>query len=49
MLNHRVVDGVNNKEKGVKINLSNDKGEIVPIECDVALISIGRHAFTGGL
>ncbi len=49
MLNHKVVNGVNNKEKGIKINLANEKGETVPIECDVALISIGRHAFTGGL
>jgi pyruvate/2-oxoglutarate dehydrogenase complex dihydrolipoamide dehydrogenase (E3) component len=49
LLNHRVVDGVNNKEKGVSINLSNDKGEKITVDCDVALISIGRHAFTGGL
>jgi dihydrolipoamide dehydrogenase len=31
------------------MNLKNKVGEIVKIECDVALISIGRHAFTGGL
>ena len=49
LLNHRVVDGVNNKEKGVSINLTNDKGEKITVDCDVALISIGRHAFTGGL
>ena len=49
LLNHRVVDGVNNKEKGVSINLTNDKGEKITVDCDVALISIGRHAFTGGI
>ena len=48
-MNHRVKDGVNNKEKGVKLNLTNDKNEIVSIDCDIALISIGRYAFTGGL
>jgi len=49
LLNHRVVDGVNNKEKGVTVNLTNDKNEKITIDCDVALISIGRHAFTGGI
>ena len=49
LLNHRVVDGINNKEKGVTVNLTNDKGEKITVDCDVALISIGRHAFTGGL
>lgn len=49
LLNHKVVDGVNNKDKGVKLNLLNDKNEKVVLDCDVALISIGRHAFTGGL
>lgn len=49
LLNHKVKDGVNNKEKGVKLNLTNDKGENVSVDCDVALISIGRYAFTGGL
>jgi len=49
LLEHSVVDGVNNKEKGVAMNLKNKAGDIVKIDCDVALISIGRHAFTGGL
>lgn len=49
LLEHEVVDGVNNKENGVQLNLKNHKGEIVKVDCDVALISIGRHAFTGGL
>lgn len=49
LLNHKVVNGVNNKEKGVKLNLANEKNETVTIDCDVALISIGRYAFTGGL
>ena len=49
LLNHKVVNGVNNKEKGVKVNVSNEKNEIVTLDCDVALISIGRYAFTGGL
>lgn len=49
LLETSVVNGVNNKEKGVTLNLKNKAGEIVPIDCDVALISIGRHAFTGGL
>jgi len=49
-LNTRVVDGVNNKEKGVKINLENAKdGSKSSIDCSVCLVSIGRHAFTGGL
>lgn len=50
LLNTRVVDGVNNKEKGVKINLHDKKADkTFEIDVDVALISIGRHAFTGGL
>lgn len=49
MLEHSVVDGVNNKDKGVRVNLKNKAGEIVPVDCDVCLLSIGRHAFTGGL
>lgn len=50
LLEHAVENGENNKEKGVKVNLKNLKtGEVSPYDCDVALISIGRHAFTGGL
>ena len=49
-LEHSVENGVNNKEKGVSLNLKNNKsGEVFKHDCDVALISIGRHAFTGGL
>jgi dihydrolipoamide dehydrogenase len=50
LLNTRVVDGVNNKEKGVKVNLHNHKDDkYTTLDCDVALISIGRHAYTDGL
>lgn len=49
MLNHKVVNGVNNKEKGVKLNLQNEKNETVSVDCDVALVSIGRYAYTDGL
>jgi len=49
LLEHSVIDGVNNKEKGVSLNLKNKSGETVKIECDVALVSISRHAFTEGL
>ena len=45
-----VENGVNSKEKGVKLNLKNLKtGELFSLDTDVALISVGRHAFTGGL
>jgi len=44
-----VVDGENNKENGVKVNIKNEKGELKTLDCDVCLVSIGRHAFTGGL
>jgi pyruvate/2-oxoglutarate dehydrogenase complex dihydrolipoamide dehydrogenase (E3) component len=49
LLQHSVVDGVNNKENGVSLNLKNEAGEIVKVDCDVALISIGRHPYTEGL
>jgi len=49
LLEHTIVDGVNNKDKGVSLNLKNKKGEDVVLESDVALISIGRHAYTEGL
>jgi len=49
-LNTRVVDGVNNKENGVVVNLENVKDSAQEqMEVDVVLVSIGRHAFTGGL
>ena len=44
-----VENGVNNKEKGVVLNIKNKKGEVEAMDCDVALISIGRHANTEGL
>jgi dihydrolipoamide dehydrogenase len=50
LFNTKVANGVNNKEKGVLINLTDAiSGATSKIETDVALISIGRHAFTGGL
>jgi len=49
-LNTKVIDGQNNKEKGVKINVENTADNTkMTLDCDIALISIGRHAFTGGL
>ena len=49
-LNTRVVNGENNKANGVKVNLESTKtGEKSVIDCGVCLVSIGRHAFTGGL
>lgn len=46
----KVNSGVNNKEKGVKLNLADAKTGVESIlEVDVCLVSIGRHAFTGGL
>lgn len=50
MLDHGVSDGVNNKENGVKVNVKNEKtGEVSTLDTDILLVSIGRHAFTGGL
>jgi dihydrolipoamide dehydrogenase len=50
MFNTKVSGGVNNKEKGVVINLEDVKtGAQSKLDVDIALISIGRHAFTGGL
>lgn len=49
-LNTRVVNGENNKASGVKVNLESVKdGSKSVIDCNVCLVSIGRHAFTGGL
>lgn len=50
LFNTKVANGVNNKEKGVVINLTDAvSGAPSKIDTDVALISIGRRAFTGGL
>ena len=50
LLNTRVKNGINNKEKGIVVNLEDSvTGAPSKIEVDIALISIGRHAFTGGL
>ena len=49
-LNTKVINGENRKADGVKINLEGAKdGKKTTIECDVALVSIGRHAYTEGL
>lgn len=49
-LNTKVVNGENKKADGVKINLEGAKdGKQSSIDCDVALVSIGRHAYTEGL
>ena len=49
-MNTKVSSGENKKADGVKINLEGAKdGKLSSIDCDVALVSIGRHAFTEGL
>ena len=49
-LNTKVQNGVNNKANGVKLNLESTKdGKQTTLDCNVCLVSIGRHAFTGGL
>ena len=49
-MNTKVNSGVNNKEQGVKLNLADSKtGAESVLDVDVCLVSIGRHAFTGGL
>ena len=49
-LNTKVASGVNNKAQGVKLNLTDTKkNEDSILDVDVVLVSIGRHAFTGGL
>jgi len=46
----KVASGVNNRENGVKLNLTSNKdGSESVLDVDVCLVSIGRHAFTGGL
>ena len=50
MFNTRCNSGVNNKEKGVHLNIQNTKDNTEgTLDVDVVLVSIGRHAFTGGL
>ena len=50
MFNTKVNSGVNNKEKGVHLNVQNTKDNTESkLDVDVVLVSIGRHAFTGGL
>ena len=48
-LNTKVLNGENNKENGVKVNLEDKSGNKSTIDCNVCLVSIGRHAFTEGL
>ena len=49
-MNTKVASGVNNKERGVQLNLQSTKDDsTLQLDVDVCLVSIGRHAFTGGL
>jgi dihydrolipoamide dehydrogenase len=49
-MNTKVSNGVNNKASGVKLNLEGAKdGKQTVLDCNVCLVSIGRHAFTDGL
>ena len=48
LLNTRVLDGVNNREKGVSINIEGKNGKST-LDVDICLVSIGRHAYTEGL
>lgn len=50
MMNTRANSGVNNREKGVKLNIASTKDNSESeLDVDVVLVSIGRHAFTDGL
>ena len=50
MMKTGVSSGVNNKERGVQLNLENKKnGEQSQLDVDVCLVSIGRRPFTDGL
>lgn len=50
MFNTKVASGVNNKASGVSLNLQSTKDNSeTKLDVDVVLVSIGRHAFTGGL
>jgi dihydrolipoamide dehydrogenase len=48
MMNSRLEGGVNNKDKGVKVNIGTEKGTET-LDADVVLLSIGRRPYTGGL
>jgi len=48
-LSTKVLNGVNNGEKGVTVNLESKDGKKETIQTDIVLVSIGRHAFTEGL
>lgn len=47
-MNSRLEGGVNNRENGVKVDISGEKGTET-LEADVVLLSIGRKPYTGGL
>lgn len=47
-MNSRLTGGVNNKEKGVTVELNTAKGKET-MEADVVLLSIGRKPYTDGL
>lgn len=47
-MNSRLEGGVNNRDKGVKVDISGEKGTET-LEADVVLLSIGRKPYTGGL
>lgn len=50
MLNTGVESGVNNREKGVQVHIKDEKkGTVSTLDTDILLVSIGRHAYTGGL
>lgn len=48
VLSTRLVNGVNNKEKGVEVTVEGPTGKS-QLHGDVVLLSIGRKPFTGGL
>lgn len=48
-LSTKVMSGTNNGEKGCTVNIEDKNGKAETIETDIVLVSIGRHAFTGGL
>ena len=48
-LSAKVLNGQNNGEKGCTVNIESKDGKKETLETDIVLVSIGRHAFTGGL
>lgn len=48
-LSAKVLSGTNNGEKGCTVNIEGKDGKKETLETDIVLVSIGRHAFTGGL